>query len=80
MTFDIPGIDMELLWILKCPDEDSILSDLYEDPISDETTIGVVSWKQLKYNLHYDPYFNREAYFASLNPDEKALLIRLSEA
>ena len=50
VTFDIPDVDMEstLGSAFECPEEDSILSYLMEEPISDETIVALKTWKEIK--------------------------------
>ena len=60
VTFDIPGIDMESVLgsAFECPEEDSILTDLREQTISEDTIVNEMTWSEIKV-LYEDPYFDR---------------------
>ena len=81
VTFEIPGLDLDLLGdFIECPEDDGYLSDIREEPISDETTIRGERWSELKKQYLLDPYFDSLSYLNALDEGEKKKIIRLSEA
>ena len=79
VTFDIPNVHMETVFgdVVKCPEEDSILTDIVEEQeLSDLTTIGGVQWSDLKLRYFYEANFDRKALYNSLNDTEQYTLIR----
>ena len=50
VTFDIPGVDMEFVFrgLADCPEEDTILTDWRQEPISDETKLNEKTWAQVR--------------------------------
>ena len=62
VTFDLPDVDMEIIPLLELPEEDPILSDLVESPISDATTLNGYSWKELKAFFPYLPSSERKEF------------------
>ena len=60
VTFDIPYVDMESVFgpIVACPKDDSILTDLQEASLNDNSTVNGTPWYELRIKLFYDPYFD----------------------
>jgi len=48
---------------LNCPEDDSILTDLLDKEISDETTIADVEWRELKQKYFLLPNFDRKSFY-----------------
>ena len=46
----------------KCPDEDSILTDLDEEVLTDRTLIAGVQWRELRQRLLNDRSFDRKTF------------------
>ena len=61
VTFDIPDIDMESVSMgaLECPENDTILTELEEVTISDQTTIKGIPWSELKLKFASAPKSER---------------------
>ena len=84
VTFDIPDVDMEAIPLLgkwtKCPDDDGLLTDMEETPISDKTEIQGIKWAILRDELWTNPYFQAYNFTKNLSEEERELFERLTGA
>ena len=58
-------------WLgIELPEEDPILDDIRQEPVSDSTEIHGTAWSELKSKYWSDAYWNRE-YYTSLTEEDK---------